>query len=73
MSACARRGWGFSLTGGFDAEDLRAHPLLHGRELVPAVPNRADPPAEVFALASLGTLRAEDVRGSMLSMVIEPA
>src|SRR5690606_13749612 len=39
------------LVGGLDPEDLLAQPLLHGRELVPAVPGRLHPPPEILALA----------------------
>ncbi|MGW0614711.1 hypothetical protein [Streptomyces sp. NPDC002788] len=33
-----------------DAEDVFAHPLLHGGELVPAEPLRPHPPSKVLAL-----------------------
>jgi hypothetical protein len=33
-----------------DAEDVFAHPLLHGGELVPAEPHRPHPPPEILTL-----------------------
>ncbi|MGW3360974.1 hypothetical protein ACWDFL_37290 [Streptomyces bungoensis] len=38
------------VVGGLDAEDVFAHPLLGGWEFVPAEPDGAYPPSEVFAL-----------------------
>lgn len=43
------------LAHGFDPEDVLTHPLLHGRQLVPAEPHQLHPPAKVLALVHVGT------------------
>lgn len=39
----------FVLGRGFDPDDLLAHPLLHGRQVLPAEALRPHPPSEVVA------------------------
>jgi hypothetical protein len=61
VGLCTARGRLLVLGRGLDPKDLLAHPLLHGRQIVPPEPDRAHPPAEVLALvhdvAGLGRQR----------------
>jgi hypothetical protein len=61
VGLCTARGRLLVLGRGLDPKDLLAHPLLHGRQVVPPEPDRAHPPAEVLALvhdvAGLGRQR----------------